>query len=206
MSALVIVGTDTGVGKTVFSAGLTAALNASYWKPVQSGLEDATDTETVCTLSGVDVLPEAYRLNMPASPHLSAEDMGIEIDLSRLALPHVDGPLVVEGAGGLMVPLNRKSYYLDLIAQWQAPVVLVARTALGTINHTTLSLMALRSAGCEVVGVAFVGNPEPDVEQTIVEMSKVRHLGRLPYLGDLTQQSLSDAFSAIDVATIRRFL
>ncbi|NOD64488.1 MULTISPECIES: dethiobiotin synthase [unclassified Ruegeria] len=206
MSALIVAGTDTGVGKTVFSAGLAAALNARYWKPVQSGLEDATDTETVLNLSGVEVLPEAYRLNMPASPHLSAEDMGVEIDLSRLAVPQVDGPLVVEGAGGLMVPLNRKSYYLDLIAQWRAPVVLVARTALGTINHTTLSLMALRRAGCEVVGVAFVGEAEPGVEQTIVEMSNVRHLGRLPMLSDLTQQSLADAFSAIDVATIRRFL
>ncbi|NOD76790.1 MULTISPECIES: dethiobiotin synthase [unclassified Ruegeria] len=206
MSALIVAGTDTGVGKTVFSAGLAAALNARYWKPVQSGLEDATDTETVRLLSGAEVLPEAYRLNMPASPHLSAEDMGVEIDLSRLAVPQVDGPLVVEGAGGLMVPLNRKSYYLDLIAQWRAPVVLVACTALGTINHTTLSLMALRRAGCEVVGVAFVGEAEPDVEQTIVEMSNVRHLGRLPMLSDLTQQSLADAFSAIDVATIRRFL
>ncbi|NOD88300.1 MULTISPECIES: dethiobiotin synthase [unclassified Ruegeria] len=206
MSALIVAGTDTGVGKTVFSAGLAAALNARYWKPVQSGLEGATDTETVLKLSGAEVLPEAYRLNLPASPHLSAEDMGVEIDLSRLAVPQVDGPLVVEGAGGLMVPLNRKSYYLDLIAQWRAPVVLVARTALGTINHTTLSLMALRVRGCEVVGVAFVGEAEPDVEQTIVEMSNVRHLGRLPMLGDLTQQSLADAFSAIDVATIRRFL
>ncbi|NOE34203.1 dethiobiotin synthase [Ruegeria sp. HKCCD7318] len=206
MSALIVVGTDTGVGKTVFSAGLTAALNAGYWKPVQSGLEDATDTETVRLLSGAEVLPEAYRLNLPASPHLSAEDMGVEIDLSRLAVPQVDGPLVVEGAGGLMVPLNRQSYYLDLIAQWQAPVVLVARTALGTINHTTLSLMALRGAGCEVVGVAFVGEAEPDVEQTIVEMSKVRHLGRLPVLSELTQQTLKDAFSEIDVVTIRRFL
>ncbi|WP_171235172.1 dethiobiotin synthase [Ruegeria sp. HKCCA6837] len=206
MSALIVVGTDTGVGKTVFSAGLTAALNARYWKPVQSGLEDTTDTETVRLLSGAEVLPEAYRLNLPASPHLSAEDMGVEIDLSRLAVPQVDGPLVVEGAGGLMVPLNRQSYYLDLIAQWQAPVVLVARTALGTINHTTLSLMALRGAGCEVVGVAFVGEAEPDVEQTIVEMSNVRHLGRLPVLSELTQQTLKDAFSEIDVVTIRRFL
>ena len=165
MSALIVAGTDTGVGKTVFSAGLATALQARYWKPVQSGLEDATDTETVSALSGVEVLPEAYRLNMPASPHLSAEDMGIEIDLSRLEIPKVDGPLVVEGAGGLMVPLNRQSFFLDLIAGWQAPVVLVARTALGTINHTTLSLMALRAAGCEVVGVAFVGDPVPDVEQ-----------------------------------------
>ncbi len=206
MSALIITGTDTGVGKTVFSAGLTAALGATYWKPVQSGLEDATDTDIVRDLSGADVLPEAYRLNMPASPHLSAEDMGVEIDLDQLALPQVDGPLVVEGAGGVMVPLNRQVFYLDLFAQWNAPVVLVARTALGTINHTALSLMALRNAGCDVIGVAFVGDSEPEVEQTIAQMCKTRHLGRLPYLSDLTRENLSDAFQTIDLDTIRRAL
>ncbi len=206
MSALIITGTDTGVGKTVFSAGLTAALGATYWKPVQSGLEDATDTDIVRDLSGAKVLPEAYRLNMPASPHLSAEDMGVEIDLSQLALPQVDGPLVVEGAGGVMVPLNRQVFYLNLFAQWNAPVVLVARTALGTINHTALSLMALRNAGCDVIGVAFVGDPEPEVEQTIAQMCKVRHLGRLPYLSDLTREKLSDAFQTIDLDAIRRAL
>lgn len=206
MSAVVITGTDTGVGKTVFASGLTAALGACYWKPVQSGLEDATDTETVETLSGARVLPEAYRLNMPASPHLSAEDMGVEIELDQLVLPQVTGPLVVEGAGGVMVPLNRKSFFLDVIAQWKAPVVLVARTALGTINHTSLSLMALRNAGCNVVGVAFVGDAEPDVEQTISEMCNVAHLGRLPQLDPLSRDTLCDAFGAIDVDMIRSAL
>ena len=203
MSAVIVTGTDTGVGKTVFAAGLTAALGASYWKPVQSGLEDATDSEIVATLSGAEVLPEAYRLNMPASPHLSAADMGVEIDLSQLALPEVDGPLVVEGAGGVMVPLNRRHFFLDLFTHWQAPVVLVARTALGTINHTTLSLMALRNAGCTVVGVAFIGDAEPEVEQTIVEMCNARHLGRLPLIDDLSHDTLSAAFEAIDVNAIR---
>ncbi|WP_419740532.1 dethiobiotin synthase [Ruegeria sp.] len=206
MSALIITGTDTGVGKTVFSAGLTAALGATYWKPVQSGLEDATDTDIVRDLSGAEVLPEAYRLNMPASPHLSAEDMGVEIDIAQLAMPRVDGPLVVEGAGGVMVPLNRQVFYLDLFTQWKAPVVLVARTALGTINHTALSLMALRNAGCDVIGVAFVGDPEPEVEQTIAQMCKTRHLGRLPYLSDLKRENLADAFQTIDLDAIRRAL
>ncbi|MDA7965043.1 dethiobiotin synthase [Ruegeria sp.] len=203
MSAVIVTGTDTGVGKTVFAAGLTAALGATYWKPVQSGLEDATDTATVTDLSGAKTLPEAYRLNMPASPHLSAEDMGLEIDLSRLALPQVEGPLVVEGAGGVMVPLNREHFFLNLFARWQAPVVLVARTALGTINHTALSLMALRNAGCKVVGVAFIGEAEPDVEQTIAQMCNTRHLGRLPHIDNLTRDGLTAAFDAIDVATIR---
>ncbi|MES0825059.1 dethiobiotin synthase [Ruegeria sp. SCP11] len=206
MSTVIVVGTDTGIGKTVFAAGLTAALGARYWKPVQSGLEEATDSEIVKALSGGDILPEAYRLNMPASPHLSAEDMGIEIDPAHLVLPLVEGPLVVEGAGGLMVPLNRRVFFLDVIAQWNAPVVLVARTALGTINHTTLSLMALRNAGCNVVGVAFVGDAEPDVEQTIAEMGDARHLGRLPFIDPLSRETLTDAFTAIDVDKIRSAL
>ncbi|GAB4535480.1 MAG: dethiobiotin synthase [Ruegeria sp.] len=203
MTAVIVTGTDTGVGKTVFSAGLTAALGAQYWKPVQSGLEDETDSQIVARLSGQPVLPEAYLLNLPASPHLSAEAEGVEIDLDRLTLPQTDGPLVVEGAGGVMVPLNRQAYYLDLFARWQAPVILVARTALGTINHTTLSLMALRGAGCPVVGVVFIGDPEPAVEQTIIQMSQVPHLGRLGRIETLTPDTLRHAFEAIDMDTIR---
>lgn len=203
MTAVIVTGTDTGIGKTVFAAGLTAALGASYWKPVQSGLEEATDSQIVAALSGQPVLPEAYLLNLPASPHLSAEDMGVEIDVGQLTLPQADGHLVVEGAGGLMVPLTRRAYYLDVIARWQAPVILVARTALGTINHTTLSLMALRNAGCPVIGVAFVGDAQPDVEETIVQMSEVAHLGRLGLIDDLNADSLKDAFAAIDMDTIR---
>ncbi|WP_170785644.1 dethiobiotin synthase [Ruegeria lacuscaerulensis] len=203
MSTLVVTGTDTGVGKTVLSAGLAAALGASYWKPVQSGLEEATDTETVQALSGAPILPEAYRLNLPASPHLSAEDMGVEIDLERLTLPQVPGPLVVEGAGGVMVPLTRQHFFLDLFARWQAPVVLAARTALGTINHTALSLRALRGAGVDVVGVAFIGDAEPDVEQTIVEMCETRHLGRLPILDTVTRANVADAMAGVDLTTIR---
>ncbi|SLN56049.1 ATP-dependent dethiobiotin synthetase BioD 1 [Roseovarius albus] len=203
MSPLIVTGTDTGIGKTVFSAGLTAALGATYWKPVQSGLEDATDTETVVALSGCKTLPEAYRLPLPASPHLSAEDAGVEIDLAQLEIPQVDGPLVVEGAGGVMVPLTRSTFYLDLFAHWQAPIILVARTALGTINHTALSLMALRNSNCSVVGVVFSGEAVPDVEKTIVQMCDVPHLGRLNVLSEITPETLKEAFAAIDIETIR---
>ncbi|WP_170439573.1 dethiobiotin synthase [Ruegeria arenilitoris] len=203
MTAVIVTGTDTGVGKTVFSAGLTAALGAQYWKPVQSGLEEETDSQIVARLSGQSVLPEAYLLNLPASPHLSAEAERVEIDLDRLTLPQTDRPLVVEGAGGVMVPLTRQAYYLDLFARWQAPVILVARTALGTINHTTLSLMALRGAGCPVVGVAFIGDAESDVEQTIIQMSDVPHLGRLGRIEDLNRDTLRHAFKEIDMDTIR---
>lgn len=137
---------------------------------------------------------------MPASPHLAAEAEGVEIDVERMALPKVSGPLVVEAAGGLMVPLNRKTLFLNVVANWGAPVVLCARTSLGTINHTLLSLSALREAGCEVLGVAFIGDAEPEVEQTICDFGQVLYLGRLPMLDTLTPETLSEAFhNAFDI-------
>lgn len=206
MNTIVVAGTDTGIGKTIFCAGLTQALGAQYWKPVQSGLEEATDSETVARLSGCSILPEAYRLQMPASPHLSAEAEGVEIDLAQLALPHVVGTLIVEGAGGLMVPLTRQRLYLDVIAQWNAPIILVARTTLGTINHTLLSLEALRARGCSIIGIAFVGDDMPDTQRTITEMGQVKSLGRLSHVADLGPDTLAAAFAAIDLAAIRAAL
>ena len=207
MSAIIVTGTDTGIGKTIFSAGLVQALGATYWKPVQSGLEEETDSQIVSRLSGHPALKEGYIFDLPASPHLSAEAEGAEIDPDTLALPETDGVLVAEGAGGVMVPLNRKALYLDLFAGWGAPVILCARTQLGTINHTLLSLQALKIAGCDVVGVAFIGDPEPEVEQTIVDFGGVPRLGRLPMLDDLTSDTLQSAFAdAIDMTPIHEAL
>lgn len=205
MSAIVVTGTDTGIGKTVFSAGLVQALGASYWKPVQAGLQEETDSQVVARLSGQPVLPEGYRLQLAASPHLACEAEGAEIDPAILSLPDHADPLVVEGAGGLMVPLNRDCLYLDLFARWQAPVILCARTQLGTINHTLLSLKALENAGCSVVGVAFIGAPEPEVEETICQFGQVRHLGRLPMVADLDRLSLATAWqNHIDLDAIKQ--
>jgi dethiobiotin synthetase len=202
MSSVVVAGTDTGIGKTIFSAGLTQALKATYWKPVQAGIEEETDTECVARLSGQPTLPEAHRLIMPASPHLAAESEGLTLNPSALTPPQTEGPLVIEGAGGLLVPLNRETLYIDVFADWQRPVILCARTQLGTINHSLLSLSALQGLGCPVVGIAFIGDPEPEVEQTIVDFSGVKHLGRLPRLDPLTNETLAEAFENIDVQTI----
>ena len=207
MKPVVITGTDTDIGKTVFAAGLTHALAAQYWKPVQAGLDGETDSQTVARLSGALTLPEAYRLIMPASPHLAAEAEGLEIDPARLALPPTNGFLAVEAAGGLMVPLNRRTLFLDVIARWQAPVILCARTALGTINHSLLSLAALRQAGAPVIGIAFIGDTNPAVERTICDFGAVAHLGCLPKLAPLTRDTLAQAFAThIDLATIRKGL
>jgi dethiobiotin synthetase len=199
MSGFIVTGTDTGIGKTVFSAALAGALQAHYWKPIQSGLEDETDSQTVARLSGLPrhkILPEAYQLTAPLSPHRSAELDGVEISRKRLLqLPAVE-PLVIEGAGGLMVPLTRDWLTIDLFADWQLPVVLCARTALGTINHSLLSIEALRLRDMPIVGVAFIGDANEDSERTICTMGGVKRLGRLPHLETLEAAHLAEAFRA----------
>lgn len=194
----IVTGTDTGIGKTVFAAALAGALGARYWKPVQAGLDDGSDSERTAALSGLPlghILPEAYRLVTPCSPHLAAEIDRVTIDLDRLALPAVDGPLVVEGAGGALVPVTREILYADVFARWAKPVVLVARTALGTINHSLLSIEALRARGVPIHGIAFVGDPVEDSEATIAAIGKVKRLGRLPMLPELTPRTLAQAFA-----------
>ncbi|NIJ66966.1 dethiobiotin synthetase [Sphingomonas leidyi] len=191
---IVVTGTDTDIGKTVFAAGLAGALGAAYWKPVQSGLEGASDAERVAALSGAATLPEAYRLNTPCSPHLAAEIDGVAIDPARLNPPAID-PLVIEGAGGVLVPVTRELLYADLFARWRLPVVLVARTALGTINHSLLSIEALRARGVPILGVAFVGEANEDSEATIAAIGGVRRLGRLPILDPLDRPALAAAFA-----------
>jgi len=198
MTTLIVTGTDTDVGKTVFAAALAAALGAHYWKPIQAGLADADDASTAAHL-GVPaprILPEAYRLATPCSPHRAAELDGVAIDPDRLSLPRIDGPLVVEGAGGVLVPVTRDLLYADLFARWQAPVVLVARTALGTINHSLLSIEALRSRGVPILGLAFNGEANADSEVTIAAIGGVKRLGRLPPLATLDPATLAQAFAA----------
>ncbi|TGQ66133.1 MAG: ATP-dependent dethiobiotin synthetase BioD [Mesorhizobium sp.] len=196
---IVVTGTDTGIGKTVFAAGLAGLLDGFYWKPVQAGILEGTDSETVSKLAGLPadrVLAESWRLNEPLSPHRAAELDSVEIDADTLMLPATDRPLVVEGAGGLMVPVNRRTLYIDIFARWRAPVVLCARTGLGTINHTLLSIEALRARSIKLLGVAFIGDEMADTQRTIAEMGKVRVLGRLPRLDPLTSEALRAAMKA----------
>jgi dethiobiotin synthetase len=196
---IVVTGTDTDVGKTVFSAGLTRFLDGYYWKPVQAGLEGETDTAEVQRLSGLPagrMLPERWRLHTPASPHLAAERDGVIIDPAQLNPPTVPRPLIIEGAGGLMVPLTRRELLIDLFARWRVPVVLCARTALGTLNHTLLSIEALRRRSIPIVGVALLGAEHVDNARTLGEFGGVPVLGRLPRLDPLTAPALTAAFEA----------
>lgn len=192
----VIVGTDTGVGKTVVSAALVGALDAFYWKPVQAGLDDETDSQTVARLSGAPahrILPEAWRLRRPASPHLAARDEGVAIDIDALDPPLSDGPLIIETAGGVMTPLNGDVLTIDLLQRWRLPAVLVARVKLGAINHSLLTLEALGRRGLEVLGVVFVGEEDEGVERSIAALGDVPVIGRLPELDPLDARTLRAA-------------
>jgi len=243
----IITGTDTDIGKTAFAAALTGALDASYWKPVQAGTDDAGlgDSERVALLSGVApsrILREAYRLETPCSPHQAAkidgvtiepeqlslpqvdgplviegaggvlvplsgsllfadvmalwdEIDGVTIEPEQLSLPQVDGPLVIEGAGGVLVPLSGSLLFADVMALWDAPAILVARTGLGTINHSLLAIEALRARELAIHGVAFVGDGNTESERIIADLGNVHRLGRLPILPHLEQATLAQAFA-----------
>jgi dethiobiotin synthetase len=188
----VVTGTDTDIGKTVFAAGLCGLLGARSWKPVQAGTPG--DREMVAELTGVETLPETYRLKLPASPHQSAAEEGITIDPDALTPP--DGDVIIEGAGGLMVPLTRQTLFLDVFARWHIPLILCARTALGTINHTLLSLAAIRTRDIPLQGVAFIGEANEESESIITELGQVKRLGRLPPVKPLTRENLAAVFVA----------
>lgn len=210
---LFVTGTDTGVGKTVVAAMLALGLDGFYWKPIQSGDADGTDRSSVRQWTGLAperLLPEAYCLHLPASPHLAAAAEGLRIDLDRCALPAAwefpseippenarRRPLIVEGAGGLLVPLNERDLMIDLIARLGLPVVLVARSTLGTINHTLLSLDALRARRLPLAAVVLNGPPHPENEAAIRKYGRVESLFTLPPLAPLDAPRLRAAFARL---------
>ncbi len=199
---LVVCGTDTDVGKTVVSALVVQGLGAHYWKPVQSGSDDGTDRVWLQTLLGLPnerICPEAYCLKAPASPHWAAEQEGRTIDPAQLQLPKVRGPLVVETAGGLLVPLRRDWLQIDQLARWQLPVLLVARSGLGTLNHTLLSVEALRQRQIPLLGILLNGPPHPDNPSTLADLSGVPVLAQLPPLQPLTAEALAQQWQEQDL-------
>ena len=197
---LVVAGTDTDVGKTLVSALLVQGLGAHYWKPVQcGGLELGGDRQTVAELSGCPperLLPNAYALEQPASPNQAAAAEGISIEAKKLELPQLPGAFVVETAGGLLVPFSNKLLQIDMISKWQLPVLLVARSGLGTLNHSLLSLEAMQSRGITVLGLVLNGPEHPNNKQTLEEMSESRVLACLPTLPSCNLSSLQQAWSS----------
>ena len=189
---LFIAGIATDVGKTVAAAIIAEALQAYYWKPVQAGDLENSDSHKVSTLTrNVTVLPEAFRLTAPMSPHAAARLDGRTITIPEL--PEVSGNFVVEGAGGLLVPLNNDGLLIiDLIEKWNLPTILVSRHYLGSINHTLLSIEALKQRGLPVAGILFVGAANSETETIIARSTGVSIIGRIPWLQELTPQTISE--------------
>jgi len=194
-----VTGTDTNVGKTVLSSLLCAALRGIYWKPIQTGATEGTDRQTVVGLGGIDVadtLPEVYVFDDPVSPHLAADRARCEISLERINLPAGNGerPLIVEGAGGVMVPINRHQFMMDLMRQLGLPVILAARSTLGTINHTLLSIGCLDGAQTPIHGIVLIGPPNPDNKRAIERYGGKQVIGEIPPLENIDRASLESVF------------
>ena len=194
-----VTGTDTGVGKTAASALLCAALDAIYWKPIQTGSREGTDRATVMRLAQLPrsrTLPESYIFKPPLSPHLAARLAGTRIELRKInppVLPEREN-LIAEGAGGALVPVNLTQLMTDLMRRLRFPVLLVSRTSLGTINHTLLSLAALRAARLEIRGVILVGKPNMENRKAIEHYGDISVIGFLPLLKKLDRRALLDAY------------
>jgi dethiobiotin synthetase len=199
MKGFFVTGTDTNVGKTVLSALLVAALDAVYWKPIQTGAAESTDRSFVRLWAAPPeerLLPERYCFDPPVSPHLAAREAGVRIELNSISFPAaVAGrPWIVEGAGGAMVPLNERDLMLDLMRHLGLPVVVAARTSLGTINHTLLTLWALRNAQIEVRGVVLIGEENLENRRAIEHHGGVRVVGHIPFLERISRAALLDVF------------
>jgi dethiobiotin synthase len=196
--ALFVTGTDTNVGKTVLSALLVAALDGTYWKPIQTGAREGTDRQQVMRWTDIPesrTVPECYCFEPPVSPHLAAERNGITIELARIRRPDVGvWPLIIEGAGGVMVPINATETMLDVMIHLGAPVVVASRTALGTINHTVLTVRALRGAGVGIKGVVMIGEENKDNERAIERHGAAPVVGRIPVLNCICYKTLLQVF------------
>ncbi len=193
MDGIFITGTDTGIGKTVVSGGMICGLrkmkDLCYWKPIQTGIEEDNDTETVRLLAKCrdsEIFDKGIRLKKPLSPHLSAEIAGVRISVEETLklLPqtreNAEKFWVIEGAGGVFVPINESEMMIDLIEDLKLPVIIVARSGLGTINHTVLTIEALRNRNIEIFGVVMNGDPNRENKKAIELYGKTKVLAEMP--------------------------
>ena len=196
---LFITGIGTDVGKTIASAIITQSLEADYWKPVQAGDLDNSDSHKIqryISNNKTVIHENSYKLNTPASPHLAAEIDGITIDLKKIIEPSTDNHLVIEGAGGILVPLNDNDCIIDLI-QSDYKVILVSRHYLGSINHTLLTFEALKNRNIAVAGIVFSGDENKATEEIILSKTKAKFIGRIenePYFDQNVIQYYADKF------------
>jgi dethiobiotin synthase len=194
---LFVTGTDTGVGKTVLSALLVAALQRRYWKPVQTGASEGTDRSAVIEWAGIrpdQTHLEVFVFDPPASPHLAAEHAGVRIDLEAIRRPADSAPIIIEGAGGVLVPINENTLMVDLMRHLGAPAIIAARTTLGTINHTLLTIAAIRNAGVTLTGIVLVGRENRGNQRAIERYGSVPVVGVIPWLDSIDRSNLCRVF------------
>jgi dethiobiotin synthetase len=201
MERIFVTGIGTGIGKTLVSAILTKALDADYWKPVQAGYEEGTDSEWVANWlkeTGSVVHPEVYRLAKPASPHIAAREEGITIDISKICekIPQNGRTLLIEGAGGLLVPLNGSQFVADLIKEMSAKVILVSRNYLGSINHSLLTARVCREMQIPVIGWVF-NDQYLSYEEEIVKWSNFPRLASIPWTDNINGTFINSHAAAI---------
>ncbi|RQD63040.1 MAG: dethiobiotin synthase [Desulfonatronovibrio sp. MSAO_Bac4] len=195
-----VTGTDTGVGKTFICALLTCGLEAGYWKPVQSGSVDGLDSDFVCRASGMDkdrIIPERYVFKKPLSPHLAAAHENTEIELDEISLPSCSFPLIVEGAGGVLVPLNRRIQIIHLIKKLDLSCIIVASHRLGVINHTLLTLQALYRADVQVAGVILNNGINHDHKEAIEYYGNVRVLAQVERMDKVSPENMKKKFNEL---------
>lgn len=188
-----VTGIGTGVGKTVVSTVLAEALHADYWKPIQTGDAEANDSDFVKSLlhdGNIKVHTEAYRFAFPSSPHYAAQLEGTTIDIQRILLPKTNHKLVIEGAGGLFVPLTEKELMVDLVTLLNVPLVLVVNNYLGSINHTLLTLEAIQKRNMPMAGIIFNGYNYLDNEEIIQKYTAVPVIGKVNSLKEITRDSI----------------
>lgn len=202
--SVIVAGIGTDVGKTVVAAALCEALGAQYWKPVASGSEDGpTDGEYMAGLlrgGSARILPTTYSFSKSLSPHIAAALDSQQIELARLSLPQSDKPIVVELAGGVAVPLNDRHTNLDFLQSLGLPVVVVSKHYLGSINHTLLTIDALRHRGIAIAGIVFNGSELPDTERIIAKLSGVSIIGRIPQLPRIDCDSVASLGKGLDLS------
>lgn len=202
LKRLFVSGIGTDIGKTIVSAVLTEALHADYWKPIQAGGINCTDSMTVQSLISnpySKIHPETYLLQTPASPHYAAELENIDISLDKIQLPNTyNNCIVIEGAGGLLVPLNHNTLIIDLIEQLNAEVVLVVKNYLGSINHTLLSVEALKQRNIPIVGIVFNGETAPHAEEYVLEYSRLKCLAKVRHEPQLSKEIVKQYAQKID--------
>ena len=191
-----ITGIGTGIGKTIVSAILTEKLQADYWKPIQSGDLDISDSllvEQLTSNTSTIVHPERYRLGQPLSPHLSAKIDGLTINIEEIQMPKTENRLIIEGAGGIMVPLNENELIVDLIRKLGVKVIVVTQNYLGSINHTLMTLEILKLNNIPVEGIIFNGKSNVETEAYIANYSGQRIIGRVPSLSVINKEKIQEA-------------